>query len=253
MENLKVSIITPTTGNPYVTDCIESIKNQTYKNIEHILVIDGKNRLDSYTNVTKNTALGNNQHTCVLPYPTGINRYNGHRIYGAMTYLVDGDYLIWLDEDNCLESNHIESLVNLVLNNNLDWAYSLRKIVDKNNSFVCFDDCESLGKWPSILHQSDYFVDVNCFFVKKALALGLSPVWYRKFREPGEVEIDRAISSILMSPENKLKYDCTKEYTVRYRTGNTSLSVQSDFFIKGNEIMLKRYNNILPWKSLHNL
>jgi len=46
-----------------------------------------------------------------------------------------------------------------------------------------------------------------------------------------------------------LKYDCTQDYTVKYRVGNTGLSVQSDFFIQGNKKMLEKYNGVLPWKK----
>ena len=148
-----------------------------------------------------------------------------------------------------LEPNHIESLVKLVQEKNLDWAYSLRKIIDKDGNVLCLDDCESLGMWASILHPEDYFVDVNCYFVKKQVAVGITPVWYRKFREPGQMEIDRAIASVLMHQNNKLKFDCTRDYTVKYRVGNTGLSVQAEFFLKGNEAMLQKYNGNLPWKK----
>lgn len=247
---MKVSIITPTTGNPMLASCINSVREQTYKNIEHIVVVDGKERWGKADEILLAAEFpsGANEHVCVLPYPTGINRYNGHRVYGAATYFADGDYHIWLDEDNALEPNHVESLAKLVQEKNLDWAFSFRKIIDENDQYICEDNCESLGLWASILHPEDYFVDVNCYFVKKQVAIGMSPVWYRKFREPGQIEIDRAIASVLMNKQNKLKFDTTRDYTVRYRVGNTGLSVQREFFEKGNAEMLKRHNGKLPWK-----
>jgi len=250
---VKVSVITPTTGNPFLKECIESVRNQTYKNIEHIVVVDGKSRWEQAEKVLFEAAFprgeSSSDRLLILPYPTGTDRYNGHRVYGGTTYFADGDYHLWLDDDNVLEPDHVEKLVNLVQEKNLDWAYSLRKIIDKDGNVLCLDDCESLGMWASILHPEDYFVDVNCYFVKKQVAVGITPVWYRKFREPGQMEIDRAIASVLMHQNNKLKFDCTRDYTVRYRVGNTGLSVQAEFFLKGNEAMLQRHNNKLPWKK----
>lgn len=248
---MKVSIITPTTGNPHLAECIESVRNQTYKNVEHIVIVDGNTRWEQTDSILTVVEFPNgvNEYVCVLPYPTGTNRYNGHRVYGAATYLADGDYHIWLDDDNVLEPTHVESLVKLVQEKNLDWAFSFRKIIDKDSNVICLDDCESLGLWHSILNPNDFFVDVNCYFVKKEVAVGMSPVWYRKFREPGQMEIDRAIASVLMAKQNNLKYDCTRNYTVKYRVGNTGLSVQGEFFLRGNEAMLKLYNGNLPWKS----
>ena len=248
---MKISIITPTTGNPLLAQCIESVRSQTYKNIEHIVVVDGKERWEKAEPILRAAEFPrpSNEHIAILPYPTGVNRYNGHRVYGAATYFADGDYHIWLDEDNCLEPNHVESLVVLATENKLHWAFSFRKIIDKDGNFLCEDNCESLGLWPSILHEQDFFVDVNCYMVHKMLAVEISPVWYRKFREPGMPEIDRVISATLMNKQNNLNFGCTKQYTVKYRVGNTELSVQPEFFERGNKAMLEKYNGALPWKS----
>lgn len=248
----RVSIITPTTGKHFLKDNIESVRAQTYSNKEHIVVVDGYERWEEADPILKEIGFpsrSGNEHVCVLPYPTGIGRYNGHRVYGAATYFADGNYHLWLDDDNMIEPNHVESMVNLIMEKDLHWAFSFRKIIDKDGNFLCEDNCESLGLWPSVLHPEDYFIDVNCYMVHKALAVNISPVWYRKFREPGQPEIDRVIAGTLMSTKNNLKFDSTREYTVKYRVGNTSLSVQHEFFEKGNKTMLEKYNGKLPWKN----
>lgn len=246
---MKVSVITATIGKPQLAKCIESIRKQTYKNVEHIVVLDGNEHWVAADQVLKQCSFpnGTNEHLIILPFSTGKNRYNGHRIYGACTYLANGDYLIWLDDDNSLEENHVESLVKLVQKNNLDWAYSFRKIVDDEDNVICDDDCENLGQWKSVLN--DYFVDVNCFFVNKNLALSISPIWYRQAREPGVVEVDRALSACLMHEQNKLKFDASKKYTVRYRVGSTGISVKKEFFLEGNKKINQIYNGKLPWKE----
>jgi hypothetical protein len=54
-----------------------------------------------------------------------------------------------------------------------------------------------------------------------------------------------------MSPQNKLKYDCSCDYTVKYRVGNTPLSVKKEFFVSGNQRMMEKYKGALPWKTKH--
>lgn len=233
-----VTVITPTTGAPYLRQAIESVKNQTYDNIQHLVVVDGQPKGRVIAREYPHIDLID------LPYPTGTDRFNGHRIYGASVYLAKGDLVCFLDEDNYYDSNHIESLVEVMQKPN-DWAFSLRKIVDKDNNYVCNDDCESLGKWESCI--GDYFVDVGCFFLPKLMAIQLSPIWYRKAREPGVPEVDRMLTHVLRN--NNLKFDTNGQYTLNYRTGNTQLSVQSEFFINGNEMMNKKYNGELPWKK----
>ena len=79
---MKVSVITPTTGSAFLGECIESVRNQTYANVEHIVVVDGKSRWENADQILKAVEFpnGTNEHICVLPYPTGTNRYNGHRV-----------------------------------------------------------------------------------------------------------------------------------------------------------------------------
>ncbi len=248
---MKVSIITATTGNPFLAECIESVRRQSYANIQHLVVVDGRERNLAAADIFRATDFGRSpdrEHLVVLPYPTGIDRYNGHRIYGAATFIAEGDFHIWLDDDNTIEPNHVESLVRLVTEKKLQWAYSLRKIIDGDGSVICLDDCESLGRWASILHPQDFFVDVNCYFVAKQIAIGICPIWYRKFREPGQMEVDRAIANALMHANHRLAFDCTRAYTVNYRVGNTQRSVRSEFFLNGNRAMLERHNGTLPWK-----
>ena len=247
---MKVSVITATTGNARLADCIESVRNQTYKNIEHVVVVDGRSRWESVSEILDALEFpnGSNEHVIVLPHPTGLNRFNGHRIYGGFSFLASGDYIAWLDDDNEFTPSHIESLVRITEEKNLDWAYSLRQIVDSEGKFICNDDCENLGKYKSVIN--DHFVDVSCFFVRRELAVNIAPVWYRQARPPqGVMEVDRALTAVLMHEQNKLKFDTNNDYTVKYQVGSTGISVQADFFINGNAEMLKRYAGKLPWKQ----
>ena len=77
-----ITVITPTTGAPVFKQAMDSVKAQTYKNIQHLVVVDGdypkaRIALQDYQGVD----------VVNLPYATGKDQYNGHRIYGAMTYV----------------------------------------------------------------------------------------------------------------------------------------------------------------------
>lgn len=247
---MKVSVITATTGGVRLADCIDSVRNQTYKNIEHYVIVDGSDRWEQTSEILNAMEFpnGNNEFVIVLPHATGLNRFNGHRIYGGFSFLTNGDYIASLDDDNEFTPNHIESLVKITQEKQLDWAYSLRQIVDSKGEFICNDDCENLGKYKSVLN--DHFVDVSCFFVRRELAVNIAPIWHRQARPPnGMMEVDRALTAVLMHEQNKLKFDSNNDYTVKYRVGSTGISVQADFFINGNAEMLKRYAGKLPWKQ----
>lgn len=234
----KVTIITATTGSKYLKDNLISVQSQTYKNIQHLVVVDGQHHLKKAKKY-----LTDNDNVIVLPYATGIEQYNGHRIYGGCTYFAQGDYLMFLDEDNWLEPDHVESLMEISDKNS--FSCSLRRIVDNSGKFICNDDCENLGNWQSVL--GDYFVDVNCFFLPRILALQLSPLWYKRARHPeDQPEVDRALTSALK--DNNIRCNVSGKYTVNYRVGNRADSVQAQFFINGNEKMKQLYNGDYPWR-----
>ena len=239
----KVTIITPTTGSNYLDINLNSVSKQTYDNIEHLVVVDGPAYSDK-----ANTALNNYEDKTVmyLQENTGADQYNGHRIYGAMPYLVNSDYVIFLDEDNYIEPTHIESLIKVAENN--DWAFSLRQIVDKDGKHICNDDCENLGKWPTCLSEKELFVDVGAYFLPTKIAVQISPIWYRRARHPEEQpEVDRLLMQVLL--DYGFSYDTNSDYTLNYRVGNRADSVQADFFLWGNSKMQQKYNGNFPWRK----
>jgi glycosyltransferase involved in cell wall biosynthesis len=239
--NPKVTVITPTTGSSQLYDAAKSVNKQTYSNVEHIVVIDKPEKSDSvFKSLREFKSIIVN-----VPYNTGHSGYNGHRIYGAFSYLVDGDFICFLDEDNWFEENHIETLVNTIKAGS-KWAYSLRKIVSQEGDYICNDDCESLGRWKSILN--DNFVDVNCFMIPKQAAVAFSPYWYRRARHPQEQpEVDRILSAFMM--QNMVEFNTNGLYTVNYRVASRSDSVQKEFFLQGNQMMNHKMNGEYPWRK----
>ena len=237
-----ITIITPTTGSEQLKQACQSVWNQTYDNIEHLVVVDGP----QYKASTYQIVSGTKSTMMCLPHNTGANNYNGHRIYGAMTYIANGDFLCFLDQDNWFEPDHIESLVKVIEAGN-EWAYSLRKIVSQEGQYICNDDCESLGEWKSVLN--DNFIDVNCYMIPKAAALGFSPYWYRRARHPNEQpEVDRILSYFMM--QGFKKYETNGHYSVNYRVASRADSVQDSFFIRGNEAMKQHMNGEYPWRKI---
>lgn len=238
---MKVAVITPTIGTNHLQQNLQSVSKQTYDNLKHVVVIDGPQHETKAKKIIDNFS---DKVVFSLPENTGANGYNGHRIYASIPYLIDADYFIFLDEDNWIEENHVASLVNTI--SDYDWAFSLRKIIDQNGSYICNDDCESLGLWSTCINENEYFVDVGCYFISKKIAIQTAPIWYRRARHPQEQpEVDRLLIHILR--QNNLKYQTTGLYTLNYRVGNRTDSVQAEFFLRGNEFMKQKYNSNYPW------
>lgn len=260
MSLKKVYIITATVGSIELEKCIESVQEQDYTNIEHIIVCDGIEHENNVLIKIKN--IENIKHkisTIILPWNTGRDKYICHKIYASIPHLLhEPCYISYLDEDNFIEKNHISSMIETIINNKLDWCYCLRNIVDKKGNYICKDLCESLGKlsptWITLEKKklnkyimintiTDYLVDTSCYLIPVEIARKYSECWQRRARE--NPEADRLFYNYLSV--NFSNFNCSMKYTLNYRLEGREDSVSKDFFIIGNTKMEITYNNEIPW------
>jgi len=219
-----IAVVTATTGRESLLQTIESVKKQTYP-CNHYIFVDGQHELppyDDYKNIV------------VLPKPTGLNGMMNGGIVAASAYLVTEDYICWIDDDNWIDPNHVESLVEAI--EDKPYAYSLRKLMEPDGAFWANDDCESLG------HHAD-LIDLNCYLMKRDLATGLAPCWYQT---TGELCLgDRYVWAMLK--QNNIPYGASGQYTVNYRL-NPNRDLRPMFF-QGNIRNIGKYQNKLPWSK----
>lgn len=233
-----VAVIIPTIGSKHLNQCLVSILNQTYKNIIPYIIVDGT---EHDLSVYNKTPLPQLKHMHVVKNNVGADGWYGHRIYAAFSYLVNTDLVCFLDEDNWIEPNHVESLVKTIEDHKVGWAYSLRNIYDKDGNFVCQDNCESLGKWNTWTDTWQNHIDTSCFCVKREILVQVAHSWYGKYGQ------DRVFFNTLK--HYFPSFDCSREYTLNYRCGATETSVQPQYFVSGNAHMEELHPNGFPWSN----
>jgi len=236
---VKATVIIPTTANPVLIKALESVKSQSIKT-DIFLVCDGMENHHKLNELIYGSKL-DNLHYLRLPYNVGGDGFYGHRTFAAIPHFINTDYLLFLDEDNWLEPNHVESLIGTVENFGYDWAYSLRNIVDKDGIFVCKDDSESLGKYENCSMENH--IDTSCYLLRKHVAIQTSWAFNGKYGQ------DRIFYNVLR--ETFKYYDCSGKYTLNYRLDGNPKSVKKEFFLKGNEVMRQNYgeNYFNQWRK----
>jgi glycosyltransferase involved in cell wall biosynthesis len=239
----KTIVITPTVGTSYLTRCIESVQRQSLLGVEHLIVVDGHEYADKVHDMVEPYRSKNPIHVMVLPFNTGSGGWLGHRIYASMSFLLDCDFVSYLDEDNFYHENHLRNMQELMLRENLDWSFSLRKIVDTSGKFLCNDNCESLGNMShTILAWDDFLVDTSCFLFKKDVALAVAPHNMHQSRT-GDIESDRAITRFLLQHPS-FKGKGVAQHTLHYTAARVEgKSVTGDFFMKGNDVFKYDFAN----------
>lgn len=228
----RVAVVTPTTGASTLEKAIESVATQTSPGIVHWIVADGPAAAEDAKRIADPWLGTGAVRFTVLPENTGAGGWNGHRIYGAVPWLTSADYVAFLDEDNWFEPEHVHDLLEAIVREKAGWAYSLRRIVDRDGEPVCDDRCESLGPMHhTCLGLDDRLVDTSCYMIERGLAVDVSPCWNGRARQEGRVEVDRALCAALTAAA---PYAFVSKSSVVYRLGGNATSVQRGFFERGN-------------------
>lgn len=113
-ENALVSVIVPVYNvEKYIARCIESILSQTYENLELILVDDGSP--DQSGSICDDYANKDSRILVIHQKNAGVSTARNVGIDRAK-----GKYLFFVDSDDWIEPNHVESLLPV---GSEDWVY----------------------------------------------------------------------------------------------------------------------------------
>jgi hypothetical protein len=143
-------------------------------------------------------------------------------MYGASCFLVDTDYVTFLDEDNALDADHVSATLAALAaapGGPPEWAHSLRKIYDNEGTFVCVDAVDSLGTLAPTAHDpagQRRFVDTNNMVVRRDIAPLVAHGWYHT-----RTGADAAVSADLCA---RFRGICTRRATVCYVAASASES-----------------------------
>lgn len=241
-ESLKpktVTVITPTIGSSKVKDAVRSVKAQTYPHVKHLIVVDGPQYDERFVENFEIEELELLMPYAVNPENTGSNGFYGHRVYAAYPHLVNSDYVMFLDEDNWYEPDHVASLVETIEKQDLLFAYSLRKIFDAQGKYLVDDDCESLGLWPIRTSNDEHLVDTSAYCFKRDFLIRCCHLWHHGWGG------DRNFYNII---RQQAKHNTNGLHTLCYRLDGNEGSVSINFFNEGNRETYMRYQGNYPWK-----
>lgn len=122
-----VSVIIPVFNQEkYINECLKSVLNQTYENIEIIVLDDGST--DKSADIIKNIAETDNRIRFVKKNNTGVS---DTRNMGVT--LSAGKYIMFLDSDDWIETNTIEELVKKMNKLNVDVIRFNEMVYNKNS------------------------------------------------------------------------------------------------------------------------
>lgn len=113
-----ISIILPIYNvERFLINCLETISNQTYKNIEVILVVDGAT--DNSLNLANEYSNKDKRFSVIYQNNAGSGPARNNGIQHAK-----GDYIAFVDPDDWIDNDYIEQLLFIMIKNNVDLVLS---------------------------------------------------------------------------------------------------------------------------------
>ena len=126
-----VSIIIPVYNvEKYLKRCLESVMNQTYKNIEIICINDGST--DRSLKILENYKIQDNRIKVFSQENKGLSETRNRGIN-----LAEGKYIFFIDSDDWIPNSAIENLIKQITNKSIDVVIGgISKIYKKNKEDI---------------------------------------------------------------------------------------------------------------------
>lgn len=145
----KVSIIVPIyNAQQHISNCLTSIINQDYKNLEIILVDDGST--DNSFRICEGYAEKDSRIRLIYQENMGPGSARNHGIDCATS-----EFITFVDSDDFLEKNYVSSLVNQQQKFDSDISISFYKIFDDESYHLVMDPVPGDTKYDGIYEPNE--------------------------------------------------------------------------------------------------
>ena len=132
MENYKVSVIVAAYNiQDYIVKCLESIANQTYKNLEVIVVDDGSS--DNTGKLADEFAENDKRFIVIHKENGGVSSARNRGID-----IASGDFIGFVDGDDTIEVDMYEMLVNNSIKYDADISHCGYKVIENNKETLFY-------------------------------------------------------------------------------------------------------------------
>lgn len=162
MENLKISIITPSFNQGrFIEETILSIKNQSYKNVEHI-IIDGGSTDDTIDIIKKY------EKTYNMKWISEKDEGQADAINKGFKKST-GNILTWLNSDDTYNKNALAEVASKFnSNSNCMFIYGSANIIDDSNNMIkAAHEVEDYNR--KLLEKRDYISQPSTFYRKELI------------------------------------------------------------------------------------
>ena len=237
-----ISVIVPCYNvAKYIEKCVDSIRSQTYTNLEIFLINDGSTDdtlaiIERFAKIDKRIII--------------IDKENGGQSDARNVALdkISGDYVVFVDGDDYILPDHISSLYNIAINNSCDIAVSPFTLVNESETFVkqntkverCFSNIEALE---TMFYQKLFDTTPHCKIYKSHLFKNI------RFRK-GIVFEDLYTIPDLILGANKVAYTSYSSYAYILHSNSTEGSPFSELKWESLKAIMKKFEDSKEFSTI---
>ncbi len=232
----KISIIVPAYNvEKYISKCLDSIVEQTYKNIEIIVINDGSR--DGTLNILKEYKEKDNRVIIIDKQNAGVSQARNDGLKKAT-----GNYILFVDGDDWINKKTCEVTFNKIIETNAD-IVMFSYVREYDNKSINKSQLEDNQIFEGQLLKEKVYRRLVGPYTKEELAhpeklSSFSPIWgklykaelfqghiFRDIKEIGSSGEDTYLNIEIMPKVKSLAY--IKEYFYHYRKNNASSITKS--------------------------
>lgn len=237
--NELISIIVPVYNvEDYLKECLDSVINQSYTNIEILLIDDGST--DNSSKICKEYCIIDNR---IKYYKKDNSGLGSARNYGIKKS--NGNYLSFIDSDDVVSINMIEILYSEIKKNKCDIS------VCKYNLFKDRYIYEPGIYTTEIMNQDE--IIINLMIDKKITSHSCNKLYDRSLFNNNKYIVGRKYEDIgttyrLLLLSSKVVYIDQELYGYRFRNNSITNKLSKNTLLDYIEMVNKRYDDLIKYK-----
>lgn len=236
MEDYKVSVIVAAYNiQDYIVKCLESIANQTYKNLEAIVVDDGSS--DNTGKLADEFAENDNRFIVIHKENGGVSSARNKGID-----IASGDFIGFVDGDDTIEVDMYEMLVNNAIKYDADISHCGYKVIENNKETLFYGTekfvIQDRKKGLLDLFEGTLIEPSLCNKIFKNNIVGDI-----RLNESISINEDLYFNVLLFNKSNKSIFEDKTKYNYMKREGSATTSSSND--LRRITDPLKVYNMIV--------
>lgn len=217
----QVAVVIPTILRPSLETALQSVYAQEgVRRVQILIGVDRPGNPAALYRVLEDRPANVSALVLTLPYSTSVRHggphtaMDGGALRAILSFMANGRYVAYLDDDNTWFPNHLRSLLAVI--EGKMWAFSRRILIDEETGQdLAVDRWDSVGPNKGRLAAIGGLVDPSCLLIDKVAAASLLGRWSETADGRLADTADRNFFAAIRHADHGVVEEATVRYSIR--------------------------------------